>query len=148
MYYRHTHYGISQRRCVLYCTISFSLWRTMVKMAICTPKCEQKWLKINRGGGVGGLEWRCPGWKKIEKLTIRRGGTIILDLRVIESSSHITCSTILLNAMSHLLFASFNDLFSSSFTFYFVFFFALFEIKICTYYQKCYFTFVVFHNDA
>ena len=100
------------------------------------------------GGGVGGLEWRCPGWKKIEKLTIRRGGTIILDLRVIESSSHITCSTILLNAMSHLLFASFNDLFSSSFTFYFVFFFALFEIKICTYYQKCYFTFVVFHNDA
>ena len=94
------------------------------------------------------MEWRCPGWKKIEKLTIRRGGTIILDLRVIESSSHITCSTILLNAMSHLLFASFNDLFSSSFTFYFVFFFALFEIKICTYYQKCYFTFVVFHNDA
>ena len=37
---------------VLDCTISFSLWWTMVKMAIYTQKCEQKWLKINNRGGV------------------------------------------------------------------------------------------------
>ena len=37
---------------VLDCTISFSLRWTMVKMAIYTQKCEQKWLKINNRGGV------------------------------------------------------------------------------------------------
>ena len=36
---------------VLDCTISFSLWWTMVKMAIYTQKYEQKWLKINNSGG-------------------------------------------------------------------------------------------------
>ena len=36
---------------VLDCTISFSLWWTMVKMAIYTQKCKQKWLKINNRGG-------------------------------------------------------------------------------------------------
>ena len=35
---------------------NFFLWWTMVKMAIYTHKCEQKWLKINNrlGGGGGG----------------------------------------------------------------------------------------------
>ena len=38
---------------MLDCTISFSLWWTLVKMAIYTQKCEQKWLKINnRGVGI------------------------------------------------------------------------------------------------
>ena len=36
---------------MLDCTISFSLWWTMVKMAIYTQKYEQKWLKINNSGG-------------------------------------------------------------------------------------------------
>ena len=36
------------------CTISFSLWCTMVKMAIYTQKCEQKWLKINNKDVLGG----------------------------------------------------------------------------------------------
>ena len=30
---------------------------------------------------IGGLEQRCPGWKKIEKIN-NRGGTIIRGLRV------------------------------------------------------------------
>ena len=38
---------------MLDCTISFSLWWAMVKMAVYTQKCEQKWLKINnRGLGI------------------------------------------------------------------------------------------------
>ena len=38
---------------MLDCTIYFSLWWNMVKMAIYTQKCEQKWLKINnRGVGI------------------------------------------------------------------------------------------------
>ena len=44
---------------------------SIVKMAIYTQSCEQKWLKtINRGG------WNKDvlGEKKIEKLTIRGGG--------------------------------------------------------------------------
>ena len=36
---------------VLDCTISFPLWWIMVKMAIFTQKCEQKWMKINNKGG-------------------------------------------------------------------------------------------------
>ena len=36
-------------------------------MAIYTQKCEQKLLKINKRMGWN----RCPGRKKIEKLTIR-----------------------------------------------------------------------------
>ena len=61
LYYKHTHYGISQRKHVfrVYVIHSncarlhnfFSLWWTMVKMAIYTQKCEQKWLKINNRGG-------------------------------------------------------------------------------------------------
>ena len=63
---KQTHYGSSKRHVfrvyvihiiVLVCPISFSLWWTMVKMAIHTQKCEQKWLKTNnkwRGVGVGG----------------------------------------------------------------------------------------------
>ena len=43
---------------VLDCTISFSIWWTMVKMAIYTQKCEQKWLKINNNNRGGG------GWNK------------------------------------------------------------------------------------
>ena len=41
---------------MLDCLISFSLWWTVVKIAIHTPKCKQKWLKINnrerRGVGI------------------------------------------------------------------------------------------------
>ena len=50
----------------------------MVKMAIYTQKCGLFTLKNNNKG-----EWGrgVPGWKKIEKLTIR-GGTIIRDSRV------------------------------------------------------------------
>ena len=44
--------------------ISFPLWWTMMKMAIFTQKCEQKWLKIKN----------VLGGKKIEKLTIGGGG--------------------------------------------------------------------------
>ena len=85
LYHRHTHYGISQRQHVfrVYVIHSncarlhnfFSLWWTMVKMAIYTQKCEQKWLRINNNK-------RCHRWKKIEKLTIRGVGKIIQDSRV------------------------------------------------------------------
>ena len=55
----------------------------MVKMATCTQKCEQKWLKFNIRAEGRGLEQRYPGWKKIEKLTIGgEGGTIIRESRV------------------------------------------------------------------
>ena len=53
----HLHYTIdmptmgSHRDNMLDCTISFPLWWTIVKMAIYTQKCEQKWLKINNRGG-------------------------------------------------------------------------------------------------
>ena len=42
----------------------------MVKMAIYTQKCEQKWLKINNRGG-----WNKDvlGGKNIEKLTVVGG---------------------------------------------------------------------------
>ena len=33
----------------------------MVKMAIYTHKCEQKWLKVNNRGGGGGGEKKWPG---------------------------------------------------------------------------------------
>ena len=56
LHYRHTHDMFRVYLfivIVLDCTISFSLWWTMVKMAIYTQKCEQKWLKINnRGVGI------------------------------------------------------------------------------------------------
>ena len=89
LYYRHTHYGISQRQHVfrVYVIHSncarlhnfFSLWWTMVKMAIYTQKCEQKWLKINnRGVGIK-MSWV----EKNRKINNRgRGGTIIRDSRV------------------------------------------------------------------
>ena len=63
---------------MLDCTISFSLWWTMVKMAIYTQKCEQKWLKINnRGVGIK-MSWV----EKNRKINNRRG-TIIRDFRVL-----------------------------------------------------------------
>ena len=79
-YYRHSNMGSQwDNMCfmftkfiviVLDCTISFSLWWTMVKMAIYTQNCEQKWLKINNRGS-----WNKDvlGGKKIEKLTIGGG---------------------------------------------------------------------------
>ena len=55
-------------------------------MAIYTQKCEKKWLKINnRGGGRGSWNKVVLGGKKIDKLTIGVGGTIIRDSRVIDS---------------------------------------------------------------
>ena len=48
---------------MLGCTISFSLWWTMVKMAIYTQKCEQKLLKTNnRGVGIK-MPWMEKNWK-------------------------------------------------------------------------------------
>ena len=75
LYYRHTHYWISQRQ---HCTISFSLWWTMVKMAIYTQKCEQKLLKINnRWVGIK------MSWLEKNRKINSRGWTIIRDSRVI-----------------------------------------------------------------
>ena len=52
-----------------------------VKMAICTQKCEQKWLKINnRGGEGGGIKMSWVG--KYQKINNQGWGTIIRDLRV------------------------------------------------------------------
>ena len=51
----------------------------MVKIAIYTQKCQQKWLKINkkRGGGSGGWNKDVLGGKKNN---LREGGgTIIRD---------------------------------------------------------------------
>ena len=46
----------------------------MVKMAIYTEKCDQKWLKISNRGG-----WNKDvlGGKKTEKLTMRGGGGVV-----------------------------------------------------------------------
>ena len=56
----------------------------MVKMAIYTQKCEQKWLKINNSGwgGVGGWNKDVLGGKKSKNLQSGGGGTIIRDSRV------------------------------------------------------------------
>ena len=63
---------------MLDCTISFSLWWTMAKMAIYTQKCEQKWLKINnRGVGIK------MSWVEKNRKINNRGGTIIRDSRVL-----------------------------------------------------------------
>ena len=59
------------------CTISFSLWWTMVKMAIYTQKCEQKWLEINNR--EVGIKTSCVE-KKLKNQQSR--GTIIRDSRV------------------------------------------------------------------
>ena len=71
---------------MLDCTISFSLWWTMVKMAIYTKKCEQKWLKINNKGG-----WNKDvlGGKKIEKLAIGDE-----DYSVLKSTSTVLAKNI------------------------------------------------------
>ena len=61
------------------CTISFSLWRTMVKMVIYTQECDQEWLKINNRDS---RHKDVLGGKKSKKLSIREGGTIIRDSRV------------------------------------------------------------------
>ena len=39
---------------------------------------------------IGGLEERCPGWKKIEKLTIGRGGGRLFGTRdyVVTNNRH------------------------------------------------------------
>ena len=61
---------------MLECKISFSLWWAMVKMAICTQKCEQKWPKINNrgsGGGGGGVNKDVLDEKISQKLTIGGG---------------------------------------------------------------------------
>ena len=64
---------------MLECTISFSLWWTMVKMAIHTQKCEQKWLETNnRGAGI-----KIPLVEKNRKIN-NRWGTIIQDSKVLE----------------------------------------------------------------
>ena len=56
---------------MLHCTIFFSLWWTMVEMAIYTQKCEPKWLKINNRGG-----WNKDvlGGKKNQKIHNRGEG--------------------------------------------------------------------------
>ena len=71
---------------MLDCTISFSLWWTIVKMAIYTKKCEQKWLKINNKGG-----WNKDvlGGKKIEKLAIGDE-----DYSVLKSTSTVLAKNI------------------------------------------------------
>ena len=71
---------------MLDCTISFPLWWTMVKMAIFTQKCEQKWLKINNKGG-----WNKDvlGGKKIEKLAIGDE-----DYSVLKSTSTVLAKNI------------------------------------------------------
>ena len=59
---------------MLDCTISFSFWWPMVKMAIYTQKCEQKWLKINnRGGGGGGIKM---SWVEKNRGINNRGGRL------------------------------------------------------------------------
>ena len=63
---------------MLDCTISFSLWWTMVKMVIYTQKCEQKWLKINnRGVGIK------MSWVEKNRKINNRVGTILRDSRVV-----------------------------------------------------------------
>ena len=64
---------------VLDCTISFSLWWTMVKMAIHTQKCKQKWLKINNKGVGGGIKM---SWVEKNRKVNNRETTIIRDWRV------------------------------------------------------------------
>ena len=71
---------------MLDCTISFSLWWTMVKMAIYTQKCEQKWLKINNKGGWNKDVLR---GKKIEKLAIGDE-----DYSVLKSTSTVLAKNI------------------------------------------------------
>ena len=58
----------------------------MVKMAIYTQKCEQKWLKINNKGG-----WNKDvlGGKKIEKLAIGDE-----DYSVLKSTSTVLAKNI------------------------------------------------------
>ena len=56
----------------------------MVKMAIYTQKCEQKWLKINnRVGGGGGRDGRKMSWVEKNQKINNRGKTIIRDTRVV-----------------------------------------------------------------
>ena len=66
---------------MLDCTISFSLWWTMVKIAIYTQKCQQKWLKTNkRERGRGG--WIKMSWvEKNRKINnLGEGGDDYLGL--------------------------------------------------------------------
>ena len=65
---------------MLDCTISFSLWWTMVKVAIYTQKCEQKWLKINNRGVEIKMSWVEKNWK----INNWGGGTIIRLFRTWE----------------------------------------------------------------
>ena len=57
----------------------------MVKMAMYTQKCEQKWLKINNAGGGGvGIK---KSWVEKNRKINNRGGTIIRESRVIDTKS-------------------------------------------------------------
>ena len=64
---------------VLDCTIPFSLWWTMVKMAIYTQKYEQKWLNINKRGVEIKMSWVEKN-RKINKwgvcVCVRGGGVL------------------------------------------------------------------------
>ena len=92
LYYRHTHYGISQRQHVLSVYLihsncgrlynSFSLWWTMVKVAIYSQKCEQNdWKLIKEGIGMK-MSWVEKNRKINNRWGAEGGGEIIRDSRV------------------------------------------------------------------
>ena len=79
LYYRHTHYGISQRQNMFRVYVIHSNYARLHNFFFFMMDCGENgylhskmWAKMTE---------KCPGWKKIEKLTIGVGGgwTIIRD---------------------------------------------------------------------